>query len=65
VCSNNDNIYDACLAVDSDLDPTDAPHQFLLPVNMLFLDYRQKLVTPDDIQDCNADQSYKTRRVVI
>ena len=64
-CSNNDKIYDACLAVDGDSDPTDAPHLFLLPVNIPFLDYRQKLVVPDEITDCNADESYKTRRVVI
>jgi len=51
------NVYDACLQVDDDADPTTAPPQTgLLPVNMTFNagtedpydDYRGKLVDPGD-----------------
>lgn len=33
---SSDNIYDACLKVDGDSDPWNAPHTGLLPVNMNF-----------------------------
>ncbi|MEI6217671.1 MAG: hypothetical protein WCP86_02115 [bacterium] len=50
------NIYDPCLQVDDDTDPTSAPHTGALPTNMTFNagtpaaydDYRGKLVDPAD-----------------
>ena len=50
-CTQNENIFDGCLKVDGDADPTTAPHSPLLPTNMLFggcgnLDYRLRLCPP-------------------
>lgn len=47
----NDNLFDGCLKVDGDADPTTAPHTPLLPINMLFGDctaikYRLRLCVP-------------------
>jgi hypothetical protein len=68
-CTSNDNIFDACLAVDGDSDPTAAPHQFLLPVNMRFGnagdgDYRDRLATPVGRPNCEAQPSSRQRRDV-
>lgn len=50
-------VYDSCLRVDNDADPTSSPHSGLLPKNMTFNagtpgtsydDYRGKLVDPGD-----------------
>lgn len=35
-CTEADRVYDACLQVDGDADPTSAPHTALLPTNMVF-----------------------------
>lgn len=35
-CTANDRVYDACLQVDGDADPTSPPHTPLLPKDMLF-----------------------------
>ena len=50
-CTQNDNIFDGCLKVDGDADPTSAPHTPLLPTNMLFgdcsaINYRLRLCPP-------------------
>jgi sugar lactone lactonase YvrE len=50
-CTQNDNVFDGCLKVDGDADPTTAPHTPLLPTNMLFgdcttMNYRLRLCTP-------------------
>jgi hypothetical protein len=50
-CTENDRVYDGCLHVDGDADPTTAPHTPLLPVNMKFgncvtMDYRLRLCPP-------------------
>jgi hypothetical protein len=50
-CTSNDAVFDACLKVDGDSDPTRAPHTPLLAVNMRFGtpgsgDYRDRLATP-------------------
>jgi hypothetical protein len=47
-CGADDEIFDACLQVDADANPTIAPHTGLLPVNMKFgdcntMDYRLRL----------------------
>jgi len=35
-CTDTEEVYDACLQVDGDADPTSPPHTALLPVNMVF-----------------------------
>ena len=50
-CTKNDNVFDGCLKVDGDADPTAAPHTPLLATNMLFgdcaaMDYRLRLCPP-------------------
>jgi hypothetical protein len=50
-CGINDNVFDGCLKVDGDVDPTTAPHTPLLPTDMLFGDcttmsYRLRLCPP-------------------
>jgi hypothetical protein len=50
-CTENDRVYDGCLHVDGDSDPTQAPHTPLLPCNMLFsncttMNYRLRLCPP-------------------
>lgn len=50
-CTENDNVFDGCLKVDGDADPTSAPHVPLLPTNMLFgdcttMNYRLRLCPP-------------------
>jgi len=50
-CTQNDKVFDGCLKVDSDADPTSAPHTPLLPTNMLFggcitMNYRLRLCPP-------------------
>jgi DNA-binding beta-propeller fold protein YncE len=50
-CTQSDNVFDGCLQVDGDADPTSAPHTPLLPTNMLFgdcaaMNYRLRLCPP-------------------
>jgi hypothetical protein len=50
-CTSDDEIFDACLQVDGDADPTSAPHTPLLPINMRFGnpgdgEYRDRLAAP-------------------
>jgi hypothetical protein len=50
-CTQNDNVFDGCLKVDGDADPTAPPHTPLLPTNMLFgdcttMNYRLRLCPP-------------------
>jgi len=50
-CTVAENVFDGCLKVDGDADPTSAPRTPLLPVNMLFGDctamtYRLRLCPP-------------------
>jgi hypothetical protein len=52
-----DRVWDACLEVDGDDDPTSQPHTPLLPTNMVFGtpgsgDYRDRLATPDSRSLC-------------
>ena len=47
-CLQNDRLFDGCLQVDGDADPTTAPHAGLLPKNMIFgdcttMNYRLRL----------------------
>ena len=71
-CDVNDEVFDACLKVDGDSDPTSSPHTLLLPVNMKFgtcdgpLQYRRRLATPasDGCPRCKPQPSTKQRRDV-
>lgn len=68
-CQVDDNIFDACLQVDGDADPTTAPHTALLPVNMRFGntgdgDYRDKLCTLVGRPHCDPLPFTRTRRAV-
>ena len=69
-CGVNDRVYDACLQVDGDADPTAPPHTALLPCNMRFGntgdgDYRDRLATPAGRPNCNPQPATQKRRAVI
>jgi hypothetical protein len=68
-CTANDAVYDACLQVDGDADPTAAPHTPLLPVNLRFGnpgdgEYRDRLATPAGRASCTPQPSTRKRRLV-
>lgn len=68
-CGNDDRMFDACLQVDGDADPTAAPHTPLLPTNMVFGatgsgHYRDRLATPAGRPNCNPQPSTRVRRQV-
>ena len=71
-CDVNDELFDACLQVDGDSDPTAAPHTGLLPTNIKFGDcsgpllYRLRLSPPvaGGCTDCIPDPGSKRRRTV-
>ena len=71
-CTHNDNIFDGCLKVDGDFDPTTAPHTALLPINLLFgtcaaMNYRLRLCPPtsDGCVRCEAQPGTRKRRPII
>jgi hypothetical protein len=71
-CTQNDNIFDGCLKVDGDVDPTQPPHAALLPANMLFgdclaMNYRKRLCTPasDGCPQCQAQPGTRQRRPIV
>jgi hypothetical protein len=69
-CTANDDVYDACLQVDGDSDPTTAPHVALLPQDLRFgnpgdLLYRDRLATPAGRPNCNPQPATRQRRVVV
>jgi DNA-binding beta-propeller fold protein YncE len=50
-CTQSDNLFDGCLKVDGDVDPTAAPRTPLLPTNIVFgdcttMNYRLRLCRP-------------------
>lgn len=63
-CGLTDPVWDACLKVDGDLDPTAAPHTTMTVAGMAFNDYRPRLVQPHDFADCIPLQDEKKRRAV-
>jgi hypothetical protein len=68
-CLAADQIFDGCLEVDGDVDPTTAPHTPLLPTNMVFGvpgsgDYRDRLATPATRGSCAPQPGTRTRRAV-
>jgi len=69
-CTAGNDVYDACLQVDGDADPTAAPHVALLPQDLRFgnpgdLLYRDRLATPAGRTSCNPQPATRQRRVVI
>ena len=69
-CTTNDDVFDACLQVDGDSDPTTAPHVALLPQDLRFGNsgdsvYRDRLATPAGRATCNPQPGTRTRRVVV
>jgi hypothetical protein len=68
-CTVTERVYDGCLQVDGDADPTVAPHTALLPVEIVFgnpgdLTYRDRLATPAGRLQCNPQPSTRQRRPV-
>ena len=68
-CDSSEFVYDACLEVDGDADPTAAPHTPLLPVHIQFgnpgsLLYRDRLATPADRGNCAPLPGSRARRPV-
>jgi hypothetical protein len=56
-CTEDDAVYDACLLIDGDRDPTNEPHTPLLPVDLRFGrpgdgGYRDRLAAPAGRSDC-------------
>jgi len=69
-CTQNDPVWDACLQVDGDADPTTAPHTPMLPVNLVFGAigaglYRDRLCTPAGRPNCNPAPATRARRLVV
>src|SRR5271169_1653623 len=69
-CTANEDVYDACLRVDGDSDPTSAPHVPLLPQDLRFgnpgdLLYRDRLATPAGRPNCKPRPSTRQHRVVV
>jgi hypothetical protein len=68
-CTVTERVYDGCLQVDGDVDPTVAPHTALLPVDIVFgnpgdLTYRDRLATPAGRPHCNPQPATRQRRAV-
>jgi len=69
-CGVDDEVFDACLKVDGDSDPTGGPpHTPLLPANMKFgnigdLLYRDRLATQVGRPNCNPQPTTRTRRLI-
>jgi hypothetical protein len=68
-CTASENVYDACLQVDGDADPTAAPHTPLLPVDMRFGnpgdgDYRDRLCPSSGGASCAPQPGTRARRPV-
>lgn len=71
-CTENEHIFDACLQVDGDADPTAPPHTPLLPENMRFGfagdgDYRDRLCPPGPAgsDKCNPAPGTRQRRSLV
>jgi len=69
-CTANDDVYDGCLQVDGDSDPTSVPHVALLPQDLRFgnpgdLVYRDRLATPAGRPNCNPQPGTRQRRAVV
>lgn len=68
-CTENEEVFDGCLQVDGDVDPTTAPHTALLPVNLRFGNsgdghYRDRLATPPTRPNCAPQPATRQRRTI-
>jgi hypothetical protein len=68
-CTADDAIFDACLQVDGDPDPTTAPHTALQPIDLRFGNpgdgqYRDRLAVPADRGACSPLPGTRQRRAV-
>jgi hypothetical protein len=70
-CTEQDNVFDGCLQVDGDDDPTQLPHAALLPTNMHFgdctaMNYRLRLCPPqpDGCPQCQPQPATQQRRPI-
>ncbi len=68
-CGAGDRVYDGCLEVDGDADPTGPPHTGLLPADMVFGvpgdgNYRSRLCPPSGQPNCAPQPGEKRRRVI-
>jgi hypothetical protein len=69
-CRENDEVFDACLHVDGDLNPGSAPHRPLLPLNLVFGFpgqglYRDLLASPLGTIHCRPQPTTRQRRIVV
>jgi DNA-binding beta-propeller fold protein YncE len=71
-CTAADALFDGCLKVDGDANPTVAPHSPLLPVNIVFgdcatMNYRLRLCTPnpDGCPLCVPQPATRQRRALV
>lgn len=69
-CTESDHVYDSCLHVDGDGDPTTFPHTALLPCHMPFGaigagEYRDCLAAPTGRPNCNPQPATRRRRAVV
>lgn len=69
-CTASEDVFDACLQVDGDGDPTTLPHVPLLPLDIPFgnpgdLHYRDRLATPAGRPNCNPQPATRQRRLVV
>jgi hypothetical protein len=70
-CTENEHVFDGCLKVDADADPTQPPHTPLLPTNMLFgdcsaMNYCKRLCPPqaEGCPKCKAQPGTRQRRPI-
>ena len=68
-CTENENVFDGCLKLDGDADPSQPPHTPLLPTNMLFgdcaaMNYRKRLCSPAGCPKCQAQPGTHKRRPI-
>lgn len=71
VCTQAEHIFDGCLKVDGDADPTTTPHVPLLPINLLFgdcntMNYRKRLCPPtaSGCPQCQPQPGSRQRRPI-
>ena len=68
-CDRADRVYDACLQLDADSDPTSPPHTAFLPGDLVFGtpgsgQYLDRLVPPNSRNACVPQPSTRQRRMV-
>ena len=69
-CTEDEEVFDACLAVDADIDPTASPHSPVVPANMLFGRagdgrYGDRLAAPQGRPNCRPRPTTRQRRRVV